>query len=228
MITMPLARSRAGLCRLSYDPSRAPTWETPGLCRAFLDRDPDGRAVVTLEGTRPTVLGDWLRDLDQLQLKIDPALGPLPDGFGRDVLSVIFRIFHDLKGQPVGWNGHSKGGSECLIGAAIWKLAGEKLAGVTAFEPARVGLLGGLLDGEAVLITHVGTDPVPDVPPMISHPEPVTHFAAPAGVVNPIDCHEIDNVIAALPTAATAPQTNLDVREVVAGADEFSNAHASA
>lgn len=201
---IPADRERAALARASYDPARVPTWQTPGLCRAFLDRDAAGRPIVTIEGTRPEVVGDWLRDLDQLPLKTDPALGDMADGFGRDVLSVIFRIFHDLKGEPIGWNGHSKGGSECLIGAAMWKLAGEKLLRVTAFEPARVGLLGHLLDGEDVLITQCGCDEVPDQPKWLPHPAPVTLLKT-VSLLGPVGCHEMENVEAAVAAATAAP-----------------------
>lgn len=201
-MTSPIAADleRADLCRRAYDAARETTWSTPGLCRAFLDQTATG-PVVTFEGTRPTSLADWLTDMRQMPLHLDPAFGPLPDGFGSAVLSVLFRIFRTLDGKTVlGFNGHSMGGANALIAAALWKHSGGTLGRVTAFEPPHVGLLGGRLEGEDVLITRCGFDPVPHVPvmpPFHCHPAPATDLAN-AGGWSAVGCHEIENVTAAL------------------------------
>jgi hypothetical protein len=132
---------RAEFCRLSYDPARKPDWEVPGLVRGFLDEEPEG-PVVTIEGTRANVLEDWMRDLDQIATTRILGLEQLPNGFADDILAIIFAIIADLHGQPLGWNGHSKGGSEALIGSVLWLLSGNKCRRITALEPARVGSLG--------------------------------------------------------------------------------------
>ncbi len=200
--------ARAALCRQSYDESRAPRWQTPGLCHAFLDRDPDGTAIVTFRGTVIKDAGDWWTDLRQLPMHLDPAFGPLPGGFGSAVLSVLLRIFRELDGRTVvGFNGHSMGGANALIAAALWKHSGGNLGRVTAFEPPHVGRLGGLLENEEVLATRVGIDPVPEVPilpPFHCHPVPITVLPNLARW-SAIGCHEIANVILALTAALAAP-----------------------
>lgn len=202
----PADLERVALCTLSYNPSLMPRWALGrrSLPRVFLDRDGDGTPVVTCEGTRPNFLGDWRVDFDQLDLTIDPTCDPVPHGWGSLMLGVIFRILRDLPpGEALGWNGHSMGASDCLIGAFLWKLAGRKLGRVTAFEPGPVGRLGGLLDGEDVLITRVGDgldgDPVPIATPR-GHPVAVTYLPAQPDW-SAKACHELVNVASALRTA---------------------------
>jgi hypothetical protein len=206
---------RAMLCRLSYDAARAPDWPlgARSLPRCFLDRDQDGMPVITIEGTRPDFLGDWRADVDQLDLLIDPTLDSVPHGWGSLMLGVIFRILARFVDDDLalGWNGHSMGASDALIGAALWKLAGRKLGRVTAFEPGPVGKLGRILDGEDVLITRVGKDlallpghgdPVPVSTPR-GHPGPVLLLPACPGWSD-IDCHEMANVAASLDSVLAA------------------------
>jgi hypothetical protein len=192
----PFHLERARLCADAYG-SPAPAWEAPGLCRAFFAHDSD-RSVVTFEGTRPKFIGDWIVDLDQQPLHLDPALGALPDGFGRAVLSILFRVMRQIPPEtPVDFNGHSMGGSNALIAAAIWKHAGRRLGSVSAFEAARVGSLGGLLLGEDVLITTHGRDPVPELPLLKPHPVEPVHLT-PVKQMDPIQDHAIENVAAAI------------------------------
>lgn len=200
---------RVALCRLSYDPARVPDIATGArsLPRIFLDKDEDGGLTATCEGTRPTFLGDWRADFDQLDLVIDPTCPPVPHGWGTLMLGVIFRLMALIPPDvALGWNGHSMGGSDALIGAWLWLLAGRKLGRVTAFEPGPVGTLGGLLDRANVLVTRVGAglegDPVPDSTPR-GHPAPLIVLPAQPGW-SPIDCHEIANVAAAVAAATRA------------------------
>lgn len=214
---IPSDNHRAALCRLSYDPARVPDWSLGkrSLPRCFLDRDPDGGLVVTCEGTRPSFIGDWAKDFDQLDFEIDPTIDPVPHGWGALMLGVMFRILADRRipaDAALGWNGHSMGGSDAAIGAALWKLAGRKLGRVTAFEPGPVGRLGSLLEGEDVLITRVGKDmlflaghgdPVP-VSTLRGHP--VSPILLPRDAAwSDIDCHEMANVAAAIAKALGSP-----------------------
>lgn len=199
---------RAMLCRLSYDSARPLliSLGSESLPRVFLDQDQDGMPVITCEGTRPTFLGDWKADFDQEDFTIDPTIDPVPHGWGQCMVWVMYRLFakFDDPTVRVGWNGHSMGAADALIGAAIWKLAGRPLGRVTAFEPGRVGRLGGILDDESVLITHVGEgisgDPVPGEAPWRVHPTPETMLPRQNGWT-PIDCHEMMNVAAAVAAA---------------------------
>jgi hypothetical protein len=203
---VPSDTHRAALARLAYDPARVPQWPLGArtLPRCFLDRDQDGMAVITIEGTRPDFLGDWRADLDQLDLVIDPTCAAVPHGWGALMLGVIFRILRDVTDPDIvlGWNGHSMGASNALIGAWLWKLAGRKLGRVTAWEPGPVGPLANMLAGESVLITWVGDpqdkvrrDPVPEATPR-GHPAPVT-WLPPQPRWSVIDMHEMVNVTAA-------------------------------
>jgi hypothetical protein len=201
---LPIHLERAKMCAETYSADAVPHWITPGMCRAFLGDD-GVETVVTFEGTRPDFAGDWLVDLNQAPLDLDPSLGRLPHGFGTAVFSVVLRIMRELGGHhTVGFNGHSMGGSNALIAAAAWKLAGHALGRVTAFEPARVGKLGRVLAGEQVLITSCGSDPVPAQPFWREHPVEPVHLE-PSDRMSPIDCHEIDNVAAAIDAALRAP-----------------------
>ena len=117
----------------------------------------------------------------------------------------MFREFD--RSAVVGFNGHSMGGANALIAAALWKHAGGALGRVTAFEPPRVGMLGGKLAGEAVLLTRVGIDPVPEVPvlpPFHCHPAELTRLPN-CGPWSAIGCHEIVNVAAAIEAALKVP-----------------------
>lgn len=206
---LPIDLSRAALARLSYDAARVPYWSTGtrSLPRCFLDRDPDGMPVVTCEGSRPIFgnLGDWKADFDQIDFVIDPTIDPVPHGWGSAMLGVMFRVLAEFPDPDLvlGWNGHSMGADDALIGAALWKLAGRKLGRVTAFEPGRVGRLGGILADEQVLITHVGGaeglagDPVPFEAPWRDHPSPVA-FLPRRPAWSPFECHEIANVALAV------------------------------
>lgn len=212
---LPVHLERAKMCAESYQLDEVPRWITPGRCRAFLGHDGE-ETVVTFEGTRPDFAGDWLVDLNQVPLDLDPSLGRLPHGFGSAVFSVLLRIMREIgrtddpdeSRRIVGFNGHSMGGSNALIAAAAWKLSGHTLGRVTAFEPARVGRLGRVLDGENVLITTCGIDPVPAQPFWREHPvEPVHLQALPGWDTRPLDCHEIANVEAAIAASlARAPE----------------------
>lgn len=208
MIAAPTDRRIAELCRLAYDPARVPTWTVDGKVRAFLFDEPECPTVI-FEGTRPAKLADWLRDIEAAASTIDPKLGPVHSGFLGDVLAVIFPIFRELKGKPVAFGGHSKGGSEAEIAAAIWSEAGETVARVTAFEPARVGLLGGIVAGLPGISTHIAPaiglgDPVPDVPSWLPHPRPLTIWRPVQTSIDPVEYHELDTVIAAMPQTLAA------------------------
>jgi hypothetical protein len=194
---------RAEFCRLSYDPARRPDWEVPGLVRGFLDEEPEG-PVVTIEGTRANVLEDWMRDLDQIATTRILGLEQLPNGFADDILAIIFAIIADLHGQPLGWNGHSKGGSEALIGAVLWLLSGNKCRRITALEPARVGRLGGKLVGQDVLIIDNGS-PIPYLPSWLDHPVPATTLTPP-GEPSLAQRHEIGFIEASMLAALNAGQ----------------------
>lgn len=199
---------RAGLCKLSYDPGRPPAFAlgSQSLPRIFLDRDADGGLVATCEGTRPSFLGDWRADFDQIDLTIDPTQDPVPHGWGSLMLGVIFRLLAQIPPDTaLGWNGHSMGGSDALIGAWLWKLAGRKLARVTAFEPGPVGPLSGALRHERVLITWIGDpksgdifarDPVPESTPR-GHPYDISWLPR-LPSWSAFDCHEISNVTTSL------------------------------
>jgi hypothetical protein len=199
-LILPTDTARAALAAAAYDASREPTWVTCKNTRVFLDKG-ETHPIITFEGTRPTLLSDWMVDLDQLPFTIDTVLNSLPAGFTAAVLSVIFQIMHDFHGTPVGFNGHSMGAAEALLAAALWVRAGLLLSRVTAFEPPRVGKLGGLLTNEDVLITHCGTDPVPAVPSWKDHPYAVDALPN-LGNWSPIACHEMANVQQALKAAA--------------------------
>jgi hypothetical protein len=205
---LPLHLDRAKICCNSYQAGVVPRWISQGVCRAFLDEDDDGTPIVTFEGTRPDFAGDWLVDLNQLPLDLDPSLGRLPHGFGSAVHSVIFRMMAQIPAtKRVDFNGHSMGASNALIAAACWKLAGRPLGRVTAFEPARVGRLGNILAGEDVLITVCGIDPVPLQPFWRNHPvETVVIHALPEFAQSPIGCHDIANVQAAIDAVLRAPE----------------------
>jgi len=202
----PIDRRVVDLCAMDYNGAATPTWETPGLIRAFLHREPSGLWVIC-EGTRPGKIADWLRDFDAWKKRSDPSFGDLHAGFYEDALSVIFRLYHDLKGETVNFGGHSKGGSEAEDLAALWVYAGEKLGRVTALEPARTGKLGGLLADKPGISTHVqwsdaSGDPVTAEPLWLDHPRAMTVLKAPRFALDPIDYHELATVGEAMDAAA--------------------------
>lgn len=203
----PLDLRVADLCAADYDGKAVPTWETPGKCRAFKHLEPGGLWVI-FEGTRPGHVADWLRDAGAgIVARSDPAFGDLAWSFFEDVVSVIFRMYREIGAEAVvNFGGHSKGASEALIAAAVWKFSGRRLGRVTALEPARVGALGGQLAGVPGLLTWVKrhpfiADPVPELPSWLAHPMPVTALEAPQFTLNPIDCHELATVRAAMEAA---------------------------
>lgn len=199
----PLDRRVAELCRLDYDGKAIPTWETPGLCRAFKHLEPSGLWVI-FEGTRPGYACDWARDaLAAFETRSDPAFGDMALGFWEDVVSVIFRMYAEIPTEAVvNFGGHSKGGSEAEMAAAVWKYSGRKLGRVTALEPARVGTLGGLIADAPGISTWVKSgllfDLVPEAPRWLPHPRPVTELHTSRLILNPLELHELATVEAAM------------------------------
>lgn len=145
----------------SYD--RPVTWER-GDCRAILGELDGGRHVVAFPGSENLL--DWITDIEAVPV-LDPALGWCHRGFLADARGIAYQITHDLMGCKVVVTGHSKGGADGLVFAALARLAGLDIEAVVTFGAPCAGFdqLRRHLADIPIRQYRNGHDPVPGLLP---------------------------------------------------------------
>ena len=141
------ARALAAMCQVAYHPETDPTAfiiADAATGTLFLLWEFDNCLAVAAQGTRN--LKQWLADFNfVLESYPDGALGAgvkVHRGFLRDVESVQAPVANWLAqrpGKPILFGGHSKGGAEVVLVAAILKQAGFPVHSVYTFGQPRVG-----------------------------------------------------------------------------------------
>jgi hypothetical protein len=134
-----------------------------------------------------------------------PELGLVHAGMFGDVLQVIDAIDNDVGAAPIAITGHSKGGGEAQILAAVRLSRKRPVFQVTTFGAPRVGHLGGWLGTIPGNDYRNADDPVPTVPGIFQHPRTVTQIGVPMqreGVEAALADHLIPNYEAAIAAAA--------------------------
>lgn len=156
------------LCRAAAATYQGPaTWETKFLdCHAYLT-SVDNVAVVAFKGS--VSLMDWVRDFMALPIHRRISVGNLGwvhAGFFGDVNGIWQRIKVDLGNQPFAVTGHSKGGAEAIIFAAMMLEAGRMPVRVATFGAPRAGMgtLRDVLAAVPVAQYRHARDVVPEVP----------------------------------------------------------------
>lgn len=169
-------------CSQTYVNGALPTWNT-GDVHVFLTRT----ALAWIIAFKGSVsLQDWFDDFKALPRAstTDPAIGDVHTGF----LDDVSEIYHDLSGEvqehlgdaKLYVTGHSKGGAEAQVCAALLLSEGFRVDCLTTFGAPRVGGLGRIL--EALDSPSMGSDyrygmdPVPEVPIWMPHPRQVSHI----------------------------------------------------
>ena len=154
-------RAFAALIAASY--TAQPRWRYADTRACFTEAD--GFAVVTIPGTDPESVANWLRDLDAAPFE-HPQLGTLHAGFHDGAAGLYRQIRDDMAGRPWLIGGHSLGASEALIAAALGVLDGWAPIRVVALAPARAGFgaLRDVLRSVSPAVYRNGRDIVPNVP----------------------------------------------------------------
>jgi hypothetical protein len=201
---VPAAGLALCLARLAERAYVEATWRF-GNGVEVLWRGGDGFAALAFRGTED--LEDALRDARGLPWP-DRRLGFCHAGFLKGVREVWPLLAPTALAQPVFFTGHSKGGAEATLAAALTVVAGGRVAGLVTFGSPRVGFagLGRILrHGRVPVARYVnGADCVPD------HPWPLwgyRHVGAPVPVGVPRDRlrdHRMAAYLAALEDAAPA------------------------
>lgn len=137
------------------------TWER-GDCHAVL-ASTAGTHIIAFRGTADVMA--WLIDFEAIP-KLHPQLGFCHAGFLDDVMGIADQILADLPPGPYVVTGHSKGGAEALIFAAIATLRGRPPIAVVTFGAPRAAFakLGDVLDMLPVRQYRHANDPVPSYP----------------------------------------------------------------
>jgi hypothetical protein len=182
----------------------APTWARGD---AFVYGTPteDGAIVVAFRGSHS--INDWIHDFE-VRPSLDPELGWCHAGFLGNVRGVAGQIMHDVVGKRTIVTGHSKGGAEAKLFAALLVAAGRPPAQLTTFGAPRVAAqsndrLAALLAAVPGMDYRHRVDPVPGLPHGFSHPRPVHQLVEPLAALEAITDHLIAHYIAALKAALT-------------------------
>jgi triacylglycerol lipase len=180
----------------------APTW-AHGDAYAYGKPTDDGTIVVAFRGSHS--INDWIHDFE-VHPAFDPDLGSCHSGFLGNVRGVADQIMRDIAGKRTIVTGHSKGGAEAKLFAALLVVAGQPPAYLTTFGAPRVAAHDN--DRLAALLAAIpGTDyrhrvdPVPGVPHKFIHPRPVLQLVEPHTALEVITDHLIVHYIAALKAA---------------------------
>lgn len=189
----------ADLALASYDlPATIETADIHALIR-----DVDGITYVSPRGTNPHHLIDLMRDAGAGVTRADPILGDADETLLADAEQLAWRILPRIKGAWAG-GAHSKGAAELLYLAAIMAYLGRPPLRIAAFEPPRVGLLGGLVDPAWCALYRHGEDPITELPPWRVHPLPLTALAwVGPRPLDPLDYHAMAGVRAAVAARET-------------------------
>jgi len=186
------------LCDVSGLAYSAPALIETSSCHVIVAEGPT-YLVVAFRGTNPHELWDLIKDGEAITFN-DTVLGPVDDGFSSDVYSVAWRLLPYLQGlhKPFWVTGHSKGGAEALIFAAMCENLGLPILGVTTFESASPGALP-LVSELGGIDFECDSDPIPLWPrtnllvPGL-RPRALTHIGPPRGLIPNIQNHFLENV----------------------------------
>jgi len=168
--------------------------------RAGFDLD-EGRLVLTIRGTCDLISA--ATDLEAFPVPV-PGLGFVHGGFWRALEAAWDRLEGAFPGRdPDIITGHSAGGAWAFLVAAKLCLEGRPPKAVIAFAPARPSIGSELADLLAhheveVQIYRLGDDQVPNLPPGFDLPGPMTQLGRVDSVLNELDDHAIDHIIASL------------------------------
>ena len=203
-------RAFAALIAAAYTDSPRWTYADTRACYAEVD----GLAVVTIPGTDPESVANWLRDLDAAPFE-HPQLGTLHRGFYEGGLGLYQQVRTDLAGHPWAVGGHSLGGAEALICAALGVLDDWAPVRCVALAPARAGFatLRNILRTVAPAVYRLGRDLVPDVPIGFALAVDAWHQV---GVTtgDPIADHSVDRYVRALEQEEPADDPSASRSEV--------------
>lgn len=190
----------SALCDRAY---RECTWAEGGV-EALLAEHDNGFCVA-FRGTQPTSLIDIIRDIRGLPW-YDRELGWCHSGFLKGIKGGVFqkgiwqqsafRQFMLRRDAPIHLTGHSKGGAEACILAAMMVLRGVFPASLTLFGAARAqygGRLTRILENAGVPVAHYvnGSDPVPGRPMTGRDIAPRRHVGRREGIVPVLKDHRI-------------------------------------
>lgn len=182
----------AALCINSYAAAPVGFVIDMGPNRAVITEAADGSVDVTWRGTID--LANWRTDLDAVP-RDQPPLGLCHAGI-LAVAEAMAPVIAPHVRQRV-WRacGHSLGGGDAILSAAIFKAMDSPPAQVTAIEPPRVGMdaLASYLADVPGVITRFGDDPVPEVP-LWPYRHPWEPLAIGHSMPDPIDCHLIGTI----------------------------------
>jgi len=179
----------------------APVWSN-GAIHAVARAIDEETVAVAFRGS--ACLEDWWRDFDAVphEVREHPQLGPCHAGFLGDVESLFDAMRRDLAGKALVVAGHSKGGGEALIFAALMVIAGQAPVEVATFGAPRAGFagLGRVLAAvKSVRQFRRGNDPVPEVPFLPTgyrHARALIEIGGRA--IIPIEAHGIAGYVTAL------------------------------
>ena len=116
-------------CQEAY--GRPPDYVLGG-CRIHVFPRSETRKCLVVEGTKPYILMDVVRDL-----RVDPmddlTLGTWPSGFANDIRAAHIQMIRDFYAVEHEWAGHSKGAAEASGLAAIFVAISRPPAALTLF-----------------------------------------------------------------------------------------------
>lgn len=128
------------LCALQLEAyTGAPTWASDTA--HAVGHDCGSYVVVSLKGTN--TLEDIVTDIRDLPWLNHKKLGIVPAGFAASAESIFSRVLADVQ-RPIIWNGHSLGGAQAHIMAALAVLAGRAPLMLTTCGCPKTGSLLGL------------------------------------------------------------------------------------
>lgn len=179
----------------------APTWASDDVHAVRTDFD-GLLTVIAFRGTVPSLLRDWLRDLNIIPTW-RKRIGWCHRGFMQGAELVFPALLAGTAGRQVILTGHSLGGALAVATAALLTRAGRPPAALVTFGAPRVGLwrMRRLLRKVTVRQYCDGDDPVPCVPRPYLHMRKLIRVGV--DLPNPIAAHALSRY-AELVTAAAA------------------------
>jgi hypothetical protein len=155
-------------------------------------------SIISVRGTVPTNLANWLRDFNMIPIACD--FGYCHAGFLHGAINLFPLVSAVISGEYI-LLGHSLGGAVAILLGALLIQAGKPPSRLVTFEAPRVGgsRLAQMYVDREVTQYRYGNDPVTEVPflPCVyEHLRDFDHIGK--AMIDPIQCHFISRTIAEL------------------------------
>lgn len=192
----------AKACQASYHASASSLPMPPSGVFCCVSQGSDGVKIVAFRGS--VTLQDWITDFTfaPIVVREHPQLGKMHAGFLDDAESIVDAVAQAVGSDVYDITGHSLGGADAVVVAALMTLRGHPPRQVVTFGCPRVGMADFVDFMKPLTIRQYrrGNDIVPEVPRDVPPEFCFVETRAPIGVgvaqIQFLRCHSIDGYVA--------------------------------